>query len=178
MANQKLQGLNWKMPEKLSDHLRRTMNSYKGDKTMDGYKRLQNLIDEPNVSYEGLKRIKNFFDTHKTANVDYMDDKKQDTEFILNGGSKMRHWVNDTLNRARQGVEAPKKAKHAIGMLNQYQKDDIRHTKDGVSTDNLKIKEGNTDIYFKKESVLMESLISIFDKNKKICQTDNKYLQS
>ena len=178
MANQELQGYSWEMPEKLKEHLRRTMSVYKGDKNVDGYKRLQNLIDDSNITYERLKRIKNFFDNHKTVSVSHVDDKKQDTEFILNGGSIMKNWVNDTLNKARQGVGAPKKAKHAIGMPNQHQKDSIRHTKDGVSTDNLKIKEGNTDIYFKKESMLIESLISIFDKNKEIWQTDNKSPQS
>jgi hypothetical protein len=154
------------------------MNAYKGDKNVEGYKRLEGLINEPKVSYEQLKRIKNFFDTHSTSNTDYMDDRKQDTQFILNGGRKMKDWVNGTLDSARQGVEAPKKAKHSIGMTNQYQKDSIRHTK-GISTSSvmphstsdIKIKkESYSDIYISKEVKLMESLINIFDKNKELCQ--------
>jgi hypothetical protein len=178
MANSSLQGYSWDIPGELHSHLRRTMNAYKGDKNVEGYKRLEGLINEPKVSYEQLKRIKNFFDTHSTSNTDYMDDRKQDTQFILNGGRKMKDWVNGTLDSARQGVEAPKKAKHSIGMTNQYQKDSIRHTK-GISTSSvmphstsdIKIKkESYSDIYISKEVKLMESLINIFDKNKELCQ--------
>ena len=176
MANSSLQGYSWDIPEELHSHLKRTMNAYKGDKNVEGYKRLEDLINEPKVSYEQLKRIKNFFDGQ--SNVDYMNDKKASTPFILNGGNKMKSWVNDTLNRARKGVEAPKKAKHDIGMTNQYQKDSIRHTK-GIatssvkphSTSDIKIKkESYDDIYISKEVKLMESLINIFDKNKELCQ--------
>ena len=178
MANSSLQGYSWDIPEELHSHLRRTMNAYKGDKNVEGYKRLEGLINEPKVSYEQLKRIKNFFDGHTTSNTDHMDDKKQDTQFILNGGRKMRDWVNGTLNSARQGVESPKKAKHSIGMTNQYQKDSVRHTK-GISTSSVKPhstgdikikKESYSDIYISKEVKLMESLINIFDKNKELCQ--------
>lgn len=178
MANSSLQGYSWDIPEELHSHLRRTLNAYKGDKNVEGYKRLDGLVGEPKVSYEQLKRIKNFFDNHKTANTDYMNDRKQDTQFILNGGRKMRDWCENTLNKARQGVEEPKKAKHSIGMTNQYQKDSIRHTK-GIatssvkphSTSDIKIKkEGYDDIYISKEVKLMESLIKIFDKNKELCQ--------
>lgn len=173
MANASLQGYSWDIPEELHSHLRRTLNAYKGDKNVEGYKRLDGLVGEPKVSYEQLKRIKNFFDSHKTTNTD-------DTQFILNGGRKMRDWCENTLNKARQGVEAPKKAKHSIGMTNQYQKDSIRHTK-GIaassvkphSTSDIKIKkESYDDIYISKEVKLMESLINIFDKNKQLCHTD------
>jgi hypothetical protein len=178
MANSSLQGYSWDIPEELHSHLRRTLNAYKGDKNVEGYKRLEGLVGEPKVSYEQLKRIKNFFDSHKTSNTDYMNDRKQDTQFILNGGRKMRDWCENTLNKARQGVEAPKKAKHSIGMNNQYQKDSVRHTK-GIatssvkphSTSDIKIKkESYDDIYISKEVKLMESLINIFDKNKELCQ--------
>lgn len=178
MANSSLQGYSWNVPEELHSHLRRTMNAYKGDKNVEGYKRLEGLIGEPKVSYEQLKRIKNFFDNHGTANVDYMDDKKQDTEFILNGGRKMRDWVNKTLNTARSNIQnvkdIQKKAGTSIG--NTHIK---THTKDGITTNSVKAhstsdlkikKESYDDIYFNKEAKLMESLINIFDKNKELCQ--------
>lgn len=180
MANSSLQGYTWDVPEELHGHLKRIMNAYKGDKNAEGYPRLKSLIENPKISYEQLKRIKNFFDSHSTT--DYMngkDDRKQDTQFILNGGTKMRYWVNDTLTKARDNIKKPKEVKKNTGMANQFQKDDIRHTKDGINTkslkvsnDNLKIKESYSDIYIKKEVRLMESLINIFDKNKQSCHTD------
>jgi len=177
MANSSLQGYNWNIPEELQNHLKRIINAYKGDKNQKGYQRLRNLVDNPKVSYEELKRIKNFFDSHKTAGVDYMDDKKQDTEFILNGGSKMRFWVNDTLNKAREGVKNPKEIKKTTGMQNQFIK---THDKQGISTDDVKIKNGKISsssrhIYDNRgiqEMKMMESLINIFDKNKQLWHTD------
>lgn len=178
MANSSLQGHTWDLPQELCNHLKRIHRAYKGDKNVEGYGRLDNLIKNPKMSYEQLKRIKNFFDTHQTSNTDYMDDKKQDTQFILNGGSKMRYWVDKTLEEARAGVKNPKELKKDVGMMNQFQKDRLSHTK-GLSKNPTKVdgnkelkeqKQINKDIYIKKEMALMESLINIFDKNKEICQ--------
>ena len=65
-------------------------------------------------------------------------------------------------------------------MTNQFQKDKLttnslkvpKTDSLKVSNDNLKIKEGYSDIYIKKEVRLIESLINIFDKNKQSCHTD------
>jgi len=178
MANSSLQGYSWDLPKELCSHLSRIQKAYKGDKDVEGYSRLDNLIKNPKMSYEQLKRIKNFFDGHETSNTDYMDDKKQDTQFILNGGSKMRYWVNKTLEDARADIKNPKQLKKDTGMMNQFQKDRISHTK-GLSKNPTKVDSGkelteqkhiNKDIYIKKELSMMESLINIFDKNKQLCQ--------
>ena len=180
MANSSLQGHSWDLPQELCNHLKRIKNAYKGDKDVEGYSRLDNLIKNPKMSYEQLKRIKNFFDTHETSNVDYMDDKKQDTQFLLNGGSKMRYWVNKTLSDARADVKNPKQLKKDTGMMNRFQKDRVSNTR-GLSKNPAKVssskelreqKDINRDIYIKKEMSLMESLINIFDKNKEVWHTD------
>jgi hypothetical protein len=175
MANSLLQGKSWDIPEELHSHLRRTMNAYKGDKNVEGYKRLEGFINKPKISYEQLKRVKNFFDNHKTSGVDYMNDKKQDTEFILNGGRKMREWVNNTLDTARGKIQSKKDVQKNAGTAidNTHIK---THEKKGISTSSVKPhstsdlkKEDYSDIY-NKEVKLMESLINIFDKNKELCQ--------
>lgn len=182
MANSSLQGYSWDLPEELHGHLKRTMKAYKGDKNVDGYKRLNGLINEPKVSYEQLKRIKHFFDNHSTADVDYMDDKKQDTEFILNGSRKMRDWVNRTLGTARDNISKVKNVQKDSGTAIKNTHIDS-HTKAGFTTNSIKPhstsdikikKESYDDIYIRKEIKLMESLINIFDKNKELWQTDNK----
>lgn len=172
MANSSLKGYSWDLPDELHSHLKRTMNAYKGDKNVDGYKRLNGLINEPKVSYEQLKRIKNFFDNHST----------QDTEFILNGSRKMRDWVNRTLGTARDNISKVKDVQKnsSTAIDNTHIKS---HTKAGFTTNSIKPhstsdikikKESYDDIYIKKEVKLMESLIKIFDKNKELWQTDNK----
>lgn len=176
MANSALQGYEWNIPKELHNHLSRIHTAYKGDKSVEGYKRLKNLIDNPVMSYEQLKRVKNFFDTHKTSKTDYMDDKKQDTQFILNGGSKMRYWVNDTLGKARQNIDGKKQAMmNTQAPGNQYQK--ANQTKGKISTNNVKINtnqkvsssarhiSNNRGIY---EIERMENLINIFEQNKKM----------
>ncbi len=173
MANSLLQGKSWDIPEELHSHLRRTMNAYKGDKNVEGYKRLEELIKEPKISYEQLKRVKNFFDNH--SNVDYMADKKASTPFILNGGNKMKYWVNKTLEDARGNIQSKKDVQKNAGtaISNTHIK---THEKKGISTSSVKPhstsdlkKEDKGDIY-NKEIKLMESLINIFDKNKELCQ--------
>jgi hypothetical protein len=130
MANSSLQGYNWNIPEELHNHLNRTMNAYKGAKNVEGYQRLRNMLDTKKLSYENIKLIKNFFDSFGGG--------KHDTQYVLNGGSKMRFWVNDTLNKAREGIKNPKDAMMKVGMSNQHIK---THDKNGISTDNVKIKK-------------------------------------
>lgn len=171
MANRELQGLSWDIPEELCNHLTRIKNSYKGDKNAPGYQRLENFIENPKMSYEQLKRVKNFFDTHSSSGTDYMD-KKQDTEFILNGASKMKHFVNKTLEDARRNIENPKKVKNDTGMVgNHYQKNSFMNNikKDvKISTKPKTLRQEG--IY---EIGIMENIINIFDKNKQLWQTDN-----
>jgi len=180
MANSKLQGKSWQIPKELHDHLKKTMRAYKGEENVEGFQRLQNLINNPNVSYEELKRIKNFFDT-QSGNTDYMDDKKQSTPFILNGGRKMKSWVNSTLDLARDTVSGGKKIKTDTAMIGSHYRDtdsmNIRH-----STDDIKLKTSHQKKISESEYIYeikkMQNIISIFDKNKELCQTDNKSPQS
>lgn len=173
MPNSALQGKSWDIPEELYTHLRRTMNAYKGDENVEGYQRLKGLIDNKKISYEQLKRVKNFFDSEN--DVDYMMDKKASTPFILNGGNKMKTWVNNILDTARGNIQSKKDVQKNAGtsVQNTHIKN---HTKDGITTNSVKPhstsdlkKEGYDDIYISKEVQLMESLITIFDKNKEIC---------
>ena len=178
MANSQLQGSYWDIPEELQNHLKRTMRAYKGKENVEGYQRLKNLISKPKVSYEELKRIKNFFDT-QSSDTDYMDDKKQTTPFILNGGRKMKSWVEETLGTARDGIEGGKKIKTDTAMGNYYRKDsmlrDVKNLK--AKTDDVKIKHSHQKsvseaIY---EIDIMENIINIFNKNKESCHKFHQY---
>jgi len=169
MANSSLQGYTWNIPEKLYNHLQRIMNAYKGAKNVEGYKRLETILSNKKISYENLKLIKNFFDTFGgTIN---------DTVYVLNGGTKMKGWVNDTLYKAREGIKNPKDVKMKSGMSNQFQD---THTKDGISTNDVKIKKQKVSSSSRKisdnkgiyEIKIMENIISIFDKNKQLWHTD------
>lgn len=182
MANSQLQGKYWELPEELKNHFIRIKNSYKGDKNFPGYQRLENLISDSKITYEQLKRVKNFFDNHSTnGKTDYMD-KKQDTEFILNGGTKMKHFVNKTLEDARNNIEGTKKIKNSTNMIgNHYQKNSFMNgvKKDiKISNDSKKIKQKTSHQGSISESEAiyeirnMQNIINIFTKNKELWQTD------
>jgi hypothetical protein len=49
------------------------------------------------ISYPQLKRIKNFFDNFQG--------KENDPSYILNGGSQMKAWVENTLTSMRNNVK-------------------------------------------------------------------------
>ena len=76
MANSKLQGKKIGIPQKLSSHLNKIFNAYKGNKNVEGYERLNGLVSKNSITYEQLKRIKNFFDTFEGG--------KNDTPYLLN----------------------------------------------------------------------------------------------
>jgi hypothetical protein len=158
MANSSLQGQSAPVHDKVKKHLNIIFNAYKGNKTVEGYSRLKNLVDSNEISYEQLKRIKNFFDSF-SGDVN-------DTPYLLNGGTMMKKWVDYTLDKARKGLEGKKKAMSDVGMDNQYIKN---HSKDGVRIDPH---DSDTNKILRQEGIynigIMESLIKTIDKNKEL----------
>jgi len=162
MANSSLRGNKITFDDDINYHLKRIFNAYNGPKDAEGYERLRNLCDSDNISYEQLKRIKNFFDN--------FSGKKSDTPYLLNGGTKMKEWVCSKLDDMRNNINSKKKNMSAVGMPNQYQKEKIRLPNakiDNHDTDNNKIlrQEG---IYNKK---VLDDLITTIDKNKELWHT-------
>lgn len=82
------------------------------DKDSEGYKRNKELQTKNYITYQQLKRIKNFFDNFK-------GNQKEDV-FILNGGVLMKNWVNDQLRKMREGLKITKRNKMDTGMENQF----------------------------------------------------------
>jgi hypothetical protein len=124
------------LPETLIKHLEQCFNSVNGDTKTEGYNRNQELRQSKQVTYQNLKRIKNWFET--------FNGRKEDAPFILNGGDRMYQWVNHALKQMRDSLNTGKKVKKDTGMLNQYIDN---HQKDGTdiasqhsrTVDNLKV---------------------------------------
>jgi hypothetical protein len=158
MANSDLQGQCVPIDKDIKKHLLRIYDAYRGNKTKEGYNRLKNLCDSDEISYEQLKRIKNFFDTFNGTN--------KETPYLLNGGTRMKEWVNKTLERARNDLKGKKKSMKDVGMDNQYIK---THSKDGVKIDPH---DSDTKKILRQEGIynigMMESFINIVDKNKEL----------
>jgi hypothetical protein len=134
-VNKDLYGHKVQLPEDVVGYLGQCYEAAVGadDKT-EGYKRNQELRDSKEVTYQQLKRMKNFFDNY--------NGHENELPFILNGGHYVKNWVNNTLTSMRDGVEIPKEVKSEV-LPNQYIKP---HEKDGLKTMNRPSKSHSTNI--------------------------------
>ena len=107
---------NWHpvLSDEMIHHLQSTMKKYgNGNESKKGYKRLASILSNYNARINGMpengynkrknngnfdenymKQVKHFFDT-------YTGDKS-DIEYILNGGDKMKRYVDSMLKRERK----------------------------------------------------------------------------
>lgn len=100
------------IPQEVVEYLNKCFDSAKGaSETTEGYKRNQELREKKEISYQQLKRIKNWFDSFNG-----MD---SDLSFILNGGYYVKEWVNQCLNSMRDNVHSLKKNR-SIALPNQF----------------------------------------------------------
>lgn len=110
-----------KLPESLKNHLSKSFEMVEADSNVEGYNRNQELREKGIMTYQQLKRVKNWFDSY--------DGNKEDVPFILNGGDRMQKWCGHVLNHWRDSLESGKKIKMDTGMDNPYIDN---HTKDGI----------------------------------------------
>lgn len=113
--NSELKNRKFPLAKGIRRYLQQVLKNYDGDKSVMGYKRLNNILEMDAISFSEMKRIKNFFDSYTGTD--------KSAEYILNGGDAMKTWVNNTLNTARQAVENFKQAKKDAGIKNAF----IRH---------------------------------------------------
>ena len=108
-----------KLPKSLVDHLTKSFEGVEADSNVEGFNRNRELRETGVVTYQQIKRIKNWFDGY--------NGNKEDAPFVLNGGDRMKNWCNHVLDLWRRGIKQGKKIKTDTGMDNQYIKS---HDKD------------------------------------------------
>ena len=92
--NNELYGHKVEIPEEVIGYLNDCFNQVQGaNDSMDGYRRNIDLRNKGQISYQQLKRIKNWFDNYQGDGTD--------APFILNGAEYMKNWVNNTLTHLR-----------------------------------------------------------------------------
>jgi hypothetical protein len=102
-----------KFPDEMKQHMKTSFAQARGaNENVEGFKRNQELQGQDTVNYQQLKRIKNFFDNYKG--------KPNEHPFILNGGHKMKVWVDNQLSQMRNSISTTKKNKMNVGMENQF----------------------------------------------------------
>lgn len=148
-GNKELKGRIFPLGKGIRKHLYNTLQNYNGDKTIEGYKRLINLLNMENgVSYEEMKRLKNFFDNYQGTKKSY--------EYILNGGEPMQLWVNNTLNSATKAIHDFKQAKKEAGINNAFIKnhEKNRQTKKKNKPTQVKFKTNDVNKQIKNNDLL------------------------
>ena len=123
--NKDLYGNKVPLPEDVVSYLQQCFDSASGaDETTEGYKRNKELRDSKEVTYQQLKRMKNWFDS--------FNGNENDLPYILNGGHYVKGWVNNTLGSMRNNVSMGKEVKSEV-LPNQYIKP---HEKNSLSNMN------------------------------------------
>mgnify|MGYP000923211729 FL=1 len=111
-----------KLPKSLIKHLEECGGMVEADSNTEGFNRNNELRESGVVTYQQIKRIKNFFDN--------FEGNKEDTPFILNGGDRMNKWCNHVLDHWRAVDKGGKKRKADGGMENQFIDS---HEKNGIT---------------------------------------------
>jgi hypothetical protein len=106
--NKNLYDKTFDIPKHLLDTLKEKFNAHKDNEDSQGYKRNKELRKEKKVTYQSLKRIKNFFD--KT------EKKDNEVEYELNGGDEMKKFVEYTLNSQRIYSKSKNKRREDSGV--------------------------------------------------------------
>ena len=150
--NKELYDKRIKIPDEIREHMRNSFSSVSSESKDEGHKRNKELQDSDEISYQQLKRIKNYFDN--------FNGDVQEKSYILNGGDYMKNWVNDTLRFLRDDIYNTKKNKEEAGMQNQFIEP---HQKNDMSSLNRPSKSHN-----KINNELKEDLKRINDLMKKI----------
>lgn len=154
--NKDLYGNKVELPEDVVNYLQQCFESASGaDETTEGYKRNQELRDSREVTYQQLKRMKNWFDK--------FNGNENDLPYILNGGHYVKNWVENTLGSMRNNVSMGKEIKSEV-LPNQYLQP---HEKNTLNTMNRPSKSHSspTDGY---NVEITESLKRINDLIKKL----------
>ena len=154
--NRELYGEKFELPENILIYLKQCYDAAEGsdDKT-EGYRRNIDLRNKGFVTYQQLKRIKNFFD--------HFDGEENDLTFILNGGWYVKNWVDEKLRSLRDDIEMGKEIKSVV-LPNQYID---QHEKNDIINLNRPSKQ-HKDTIGKYDLAVTESLKRINDLIKKI----------
>ena len=116
MANQELYNKTYSVPSDVLNSIQATLMSNPNN---DGTKRAKYLLKNGAITYQAMKRLKNFFDYFNPQTGDKM-------QYALAGGNGMRQFIEKTLTSDRAGVEMTKNVRRDMNArpnseLNAYQ---------------------------------------------------------
>lgn len=154
--NSELYGKTYPVPQDVLEYLDQCSKSVgEVDETTEGFKRNKDLREKGEITYQQLKRMKNWFDNFKGH--------QDEIPHILNGGHYVKNWVANTLNSDRNSIDTVKQTK-SIVLPNQYNK---QHSKDNINNINRPSKNHNSSVN-SYDSAITENLKRINELIQKI----------
>ena len=154
--NSELYGKTYPVPQDVVEYLDQCSKAVgEVDETTEGFKRNKDLREKGEVTYQQLKRMKNWFDN--------FNGHQDETSHILNGGHYVKNWIESTLKGDRDTIDARKQSKSEV-LPNQHIKP---HEKDGMISMNRPSQSHNSSIN-KFDTAITESLKRINELMKKI----------
>lgn len=167
--NSQLYDKKYKIPNNILEYISKKLQEY-STVECTGKKKANFLLSEKEITYQNLKRYKNFFDYQTNRKLDLttddtsINDASESYEYELSGGDMMKKFVEETLETERKRLKNDKKiATDLGGMYNQFNKE--------AEHNNLKINTKNnfiTEETIKKENIMVVSLCVIFNNDNKI----------
>lgn len=118
-GNKELKNRRWFLPDGVRHHLEKVKDDNEKDKlsknptTKEAWDHLEFILgEEKGISYNEMKRIKNWFDKNQKAT--------KTKQYELYGGEIMKTWVDDQLSSASLIVKQHKEALKAAGKSNAF----------------------------------------------------------
>ena len=118
MPDKHLKGHQIKVPNKCVKHIKLAVQNFNGPKNTEGYERALNIIKNPVISMELLKKINNFF-----RNAD-----EESHPYNLTGGDYGKKVFYELEKQLRDTASTGRKTKMDGGMMNTHYDE---HEKDG-----------------------------------------------
>lgn len=102
--NSELYDKTYTLPPDVLKHIQATLVSIPNG---EGVKRAKFLLKNGSITYQAMKRIKNFFDTYNG---------QDNNQYQLAGGDSMRSFIETSLNQDRSGIDRSKKNREEMNI--------------------------------------------------------------
>lgn len=133
MPDINLKGKEFRVPTKCVEKIKLALSKFTGPKTTEGYERAINIVKEPNISLELLKKINNFFRNVEEGSWPYK----------LTGGDYGKKIFSKMEEQTRSGEASSKKNKMRGGLANTHYKE---HEKTGSNPTKVNVPNPNVDL--------------------------------
>lgn len=171
-GNKELKTHRWFIPDGVRHHLEKIKDSNKKDElsknhtTKEAWDHLEFILgEERGISYNEMKRIKNWFDKNRNAT--------KTKQYELYGGNVMKTWVENQLDSAERYVKSHKEAQRAMGKENAFRKPHEADRQNTVSKVDSKVPTYNPATLNKQNrlkelSDLHENKVIVLDESQRI----------